>query len=66
MAETLTTRCPHCEGPLVLQRSAPGDAQFRIVCADCGATSRSSGEPLEELVLARPAALDPLVRPGKV
>lgn len=66
--ETLTTRCPHCEGPLVLQRAAPGAEQrFRIVCVDCGATSRSSdaGGAIEELALTRPAGLDPITRPGK-
>lgn len=65
-AETLTTRCPHCEGPLVLQRAAPRDADFRIVCADCGASSRSSGDPLETLTLAKPRALVPVTKPGKV
>lgn len=50
----------------MLQRAAPGDAAFRIVCTDCGASTRSSGAPLETLQLARPSALDPLTRPGKV
>lgn len=68
--ETLTTRCPHCEGPLVLQRAAPGDAHFVIVCADCGARSRSSGDAIETLTLDRPAGLRPVAdttaRVGKV
>lgn len=64
--EPLTTRCPHCEGPLVLQRAAPNDARFRIVCSDCGASSRSSGEAIETLRLERPRALTPITRPGKV
>lgn len=67
MAEHLSTRCPHCEGPLVLQRAAPRDAAFRIVCLDCGAESRSSGDhALETLRLSRPASLVPVTRAGKI
>ena len=64
---TLTTRCPHCEGPLVLQRAAPGDAALVIVCSDCGACSRAStGQTIETIRLSRPAALTAVTRPGKV
>lgn len=66
MPEKLTTRCPHCEGPLVLQRASPGDASFRIVCTDCGASQRSSGAALEDVQLSRPPALDALTYSGKV
>jgi transposase-like protein len=64
--DTLNIRCPHCEGPLVLQRAAPGDAHFRIVCTDCGASARSSGDALEHVALPKPAAFSPITRPGKV
>lgn len=44
--------CPHCEGPLLVQRAAPGDAEFRVVCGDCGAQGVIGADVLQPVRLA--------------
>lgn len=43
--------CPHCAGPLVVQRAAPADPQLRIACPRCGAEARVGVRVMEPVVM---------------
>lgn len=54
---TLNAKCPHCEGPLVVLRAAPADADLRVICTDCGRGGTVPDDVLSPLRI-EPNALD--------
>lgn len=47
----IEARCPYCEGPLLVQRAAPGDALLRVVCEDCGVEAMISAAVMQPIRL---------------
>lgn len=55
-ATTIEVTCPHCCGPLVVQRAAPADAQLRIVCTRCEAEAPVGERVMQRLVMGAPVS----------
>jgi hypothetical protein len=47
----IEARCPYCEGPLLVQRAAPGDSVLRVVCGDCGVEAEISAAVMQPIRL---------------
>jgi hypothetical protein len=47
----IEAHCPYCEGPLLVQRAAPGDALLRVVCGDCGVEATISAAVMQPIRL---------------